>query len=115
MSDRTVHEVQQGETHTVLFYSPLGSTFTATVSVPLYRLPGGINSYSPRELAETYTTSVFAGDSDEGPGWYCQLSAAETAALDPGVYVAQPKITYSSPNTDIDKPIDWIVIVRASA
>lgn len=112
MSERTLYEVHQGETHRVRLASPLGSTFTATATATLHKLPGGSTSYSPAAaVSETYAVSTFAGDSTYGPGFDFVLSAAETDALDPGPYIAAPKISYTSPETFVDVPTAWIVTI----
>ncbi len=113
MSERTIYDVQQGETHRVRIASPLASTFTATATATLHRLPGGINSYVPATAtSETYAVSSFAGDATYGPGFDFELTAAETAALDPGMYVAAPKISYTSPETFVDVPLAWVVSIK---
>lgn len=112
MSERSLFTVRRGETHTIILASPLSSSYTATISVPIYRLPGGRNSYSPASsVAETYNSSTFAGDASYGPGWYLTLSDIETAALDKGVYVAIPAISYTAPSTEVDKPLQWLLEV----
>lgn len=114
MSDRTVHEVQQGETHRLRIASPLGSVFTATCVAALHRLPGGINSSTPDpEEAATYTVTEFSGDSDYGDGFDFELAAADTADLAPGTYIAGPLISYSAPETFVDAPLAWIVQIKA--
>lgn len=112
MSERALFTVRRGETHTLTLASPLSSSYTATINVPIHRLPGGRNSYSPAASAsETYSQSTFAGDVSYGPGWYLTLSNAETAALDRGVYVAIPVISYTAPSTEVDKPLQWLLEV----
>ncbi len=115
MSERSVYEVQQGETHRVRIFSPVGSIYTATCTATLHRLPGGINSSTPDSAtAETYAVSTYAGDGvDEGPGFDFELSAAETAALSPGTYLAAPKIAYTAPETVTDIPLAWCIVVKS--
>lgn len=110
MSDRNIYEVQQGETHRVRIASPLASVYVATATATLHRLRGGITSYnSDSTVSETYAVDTFAGDATYGPGFEFELTAAETAALDPGLYVAAPKISYTSPETFVDIPLAWVV------
>lgn len=112
MSQRTVYEVQQGETHRVRITSPLGSTFTATCTATLHALPGGRTSSVPNStVAATYTVSDYAGDATYGPGFNFVLSAATTAGLSPGTYIASPLISYTSPEVFVDAPLAWIVTV----
>lgn len=115
MSDRTVFTVVQGERHKVLLYSPLSSSYTATCVADLRKLPAGRTSYNPADtVADSYTVTTFAGDATYGPGFYFTLTGAETELLDPGVYVAEPLITYTAPSTWEDKPLSWLVEIQES-
>lgn len=115
MSERTVFTVAQGETHKVLLYSPLSSSYTATATADLRKLPGGRTNYNPADtVADSYTVTTFAGDSDYGPGFYFALTGTETAALETGVYIAEPRVSYTSPVTWVDKPLSWILEIRES-
>lgn len=114
MSDRTVYEVQRGETHRVRIASPLASTFTATCTATLHSLPGGLNSSLPSSAsAATYTVTTFAGDADYGPGFDFVLAAVTTAALDAGTYICSPLISYTAPEVFVDAPLAWIVQIKA--
>lgn len=114
MADRTVYEVEQGETHRVRITSPLGSTFTATCTATLHALKGGRNSRTPSSAtAATYTVSSYAGDATYGPGFNFVLSAATTDTLAPGTYLAAPLISYTSPETFVDAPVAWIVVINS--
>lgn len=109
------YAVVQGERHKVKITSPLSSSYTATCVCDLRKLPGGATSANPADtVADSYTVAAVAEASPLGPGFSFELTGAETAALDPGLYAAEPLITYTAPSAWEDKPVKWLVEIQES-
>lgn len=109
------YEVVQGERHKVQILSPLSSSYTATCVADLRKLPGGAASDDPADtVSASYTVAAVAEASPDGPGFSFTLTGAQTEALDPGLYVAEPLITYTAPETWEDKPKKWLVEIQES-
>lgn len=115
MADRGIYTVRQGADHQLVLASSLGDIFSATCVATVHRLPGGRTSSTPdADSATSYDVTNFAGDSDYGPGYYLTLQDTATALLEPGIYWAQAKITYSAPSAWTEKVQEWLLEVAAA-
>jgi hypothetical protein len=94
MSDRPIYQIARGAEYSSVLASQLGESVSdLSVTAPLHRLPGGRNSSTPESTASTsFAIEPFAGDDDLGPGWYLSLTAAQTEALERGIYQFWPQI-----------------------
>lgn len=103
MSERAVYQIRRGMDYSFLIVSETGDNITGyTISAKVKKLPGGRNSYSPSSTIEaTYTSAAYAGGtlsdgSVVGPGWYLNLTDAQTLALAPGTYLSDALIVNGS-------------------
>lgn len=107
--------VYQGEDYSTHFRSQLGSSFTATASAKLRKTIGRSQDEMEASTAATLSVASYAGDAEYGDGFTFSLSAAQTAALAPGLYRVNAKFDYTAPTALVDKTEHWLIEVRESA
>ena len=89
------YTVQRGETKRWLLWDEPGADLTG-VSVeavlrPFDRRRGGVQPGDA--VAAALTPAPFAGEGERGPGFYLTLAAADSEALDLGLYQADARVT----------------------
>lgn len=114
MTRQRTYQIRRRGTYSFVLASPLSTSLSATCRGDLRKLEPGKTVVDPDEVvAVSFTVEDFPGDAERGPGFYLNLTAADTDGLEAGArYLADAIYTIAG---DDFVAGSWIIDVAEPA